>query len=63
MASGLPTPPIRSPISDRDGNITVPWTTWFTNIFNNNQIVATGTFTTVDGKLVTVQKGVIVSIV
>jgi len=63
MTTGLPTPPIRSPISDADGNITVPWTTWFTNIFSNNRVVASGTFLSADAKTVTVENGVIVSIV
>lgn len=60
--SVLPPPPNRSQITDKTGNVTLSWTTWFTNVWQKQKITASGTFTTVDGKTVTVVDGIIVDI-
>jgi len=61
--TSLPPPPIRTPMTDKEGNITVAWTTWFTNVWQKQKITASDTFTTADAKVVTVLDGIISEIV
>jgi hypothetical protein len=50
-------------MTDKEGNITVAWTTWFTNVWQKQKITASDTFTTADAKVVTVLDGIISEIV